>query len=194
MPLIPGKSLAPQYTVTKSNYNTFLGSKVVGIAFSVTPTIDLTPLQPFVIKVLAIKQDGSTQDVTDLSTLTIDSPSLVQLYPSGVLIANTTGLTTLRASFQGFAIDEPVVIISGTTIWTYFRWTMTGLSQDFTVTLPAAQANDTYAILGQLVKSSNVAGLYLPDVIAGDRTITTFRVITTSNLSIGDKIDFLIYI
>jgi hypothetical protein len=107
------------------------------------------------------------------------------------MIANTTGLTTLRASFNDLEIEMAVIVV-GDIEFTYFRWTMVADSNDFTVTLPIALAGDTYSVMAQLVNSTYVVGIYLPDVLAGDRTESNFRVITTSNLSMGDEIDFLI--
>jgi len=73
-----------------------------------------------------------------------------------------------------------------------FTFTAIAASSDFTVTLPAARASDNYVVLA--TKNSVVAmfDLNCPDTLAGDRTTTTFRVITSAAVTIGDKIDFLV--
>lgn len=72
-----------------------------------------------------------------------------------------------------------------------FRYTATGAEgSDFNVTLPAARANDVYAVFSSQADMAAIIGMRMPDAIAGDRTTTTFRVITTAALTLGDIIEF----
>lgn len=62
---------------------------------------------------------------------------------------------------------------------------------DFFVTFPSAQANDDYTLLHPtLINSSVIVGFYLPDVVAGDRTTTQFRCVTTAPLPNGAIVEF----
>lgn len=73
------------------------------------------------------------------------------------------------------------------------RFTFTaagGEGSDFTVTLPTAMSTDDYVVIGTLNSVAVIFGFNCPDTLAGDRTTTAFRVITTTALTAGDKIDF----
>lgn len=84
-----------------------------------------------------------------------------------------------------------------------FTYTVTGLepdTSDFMVTLPFAEAADSYEVqatpAGGIVGAGGlgdfVIGLNCPDQAVGDRTTTEFRVRTTFPLVAGDEIDFLV--
>lgn len=93
---------------------------------------------------------------------------------------------------------QPFVIRGGTSSTSTggiqaFRYTCTGAEgSDFTVTLPVAQANDSYAVVPGLAGVTSIYGIDCPDILAGDRTTTQFRVVTTAAVTAGDQIDFLV--
>lgn len=73
-----------------------------------------------------------------------------------------------------------------------FRYIATGAEgSDFFVTLPAARASDVYRVVALLSGVALIVGLDCPDILAGDRTTTQFRVVSTASVSAGDQIDFL---
>jgi hypothetical protein len=62
---------------------------------------------------------------------------------------------------------------------------------DFTVTI-TAQPTDVYGVFAEQIKGLNIVGIMVPDDIVGDRTTTTFRVVTTGTLATGDIIEFVV--
>ena len=75
-----------------------------------------------------------------------------------------------------------------------FRYTATGAEgSDFSVTLPAARSTDVYSIAFSQADATSLLAFQFPDALAGDRTTTAFRVVTSSALTVGDTIDFLVY-
>jgi hypothetical protein len=74
-----------------------------------------------------------------------------------------------------------------------FRYIATGAEgTDFNITLPAARASDLYNVfcgLGSVVANVPVS---FPDTLAGDRTATQFRCITTAALQANDQLDLLV--
>jgi len=74
-----------------------------------------------------------------------------------------------------------------------FQYTHAGAdSSDFMVTLPAARASGTYIVVATLAGVTSIVGIDAPEVLAGDRTTTQFRVVTTGNITAGDQIDFVV--
>lgn len=74
-----------------------------------------------------------------------------------------------------------------------FRYTCTGAEgSDFNVTLPAARPNDTYFVEGDCAGVAGIMTFDFPDLIAGDRTTTQFRVISSVGVTLGDQIDFMV--
>lgn len=76
-----------------------------------------------------------------------------------------------------------------------FRYTVTGLEpdlSDFFIPLPVAQGSDSYTVTIQQAGMAFIVGLDAPDVAAGDRTTTQFRVVSTFALTAGDQLDILI--
>jgi hypothetical protein len=74
-----------------------------------------------------------------------------------------------------------------------FRYTATGAEgSDFMVPLPAARGNDTYSVQAQCAGVTSILGIDCPDLLAGDRTTTQFRVITTGAVTAGDQFDFIV--
>lgn len=76
-----------------------------------------------------------------------------------------------------------------------FRYTVTGAepdTSDFLVTLPVARATDVYRVTYGLAGVAVIVGLDFPDLVAGDRTTTQFRVIATALMQAGDQIDFYV--
>lgn len=73
-----------------------------------------------------------------------------------------------------------------------FRYTAVGGENDFMVTLPTVRATDLYTVVAALAGSAVIVGMDFPDLIAGDRTTTQFRCVTTSSLTAGDQIDFYV--
>ena len=68
-----------------------------------------------------------------------------------------------------------------------------GDGSNFLVTLPTARADDDYLVTASLGGVTNLFALDLPDIDAGDRTTTEFRVVTSAPVQVGDKIEFQIY-
>lgn len=65
---------------------------------------------------------------------------------------------------------------------------------DFNVAIGVVMANDSYGLVwapagmsGNLVPVAD-----LPNILAGDRTTTQFRVIVSNNLTAGDKLTFIL--
>lgn len=78
----------------------------------------------------------------------------------------------------------------------FFRYTVTGAEpdlSDFMVPLPAARASDVYRVTGDLAGATVIVGLDFPDLVAGDRTTTDFRLVATAPLTAGDQIDFHVF-
>lgn len=74
-----------------------------------------------------------------------------------------------------------------------FQYTHVGAdSSDFMVTLPAARASGTYIVTATPAGVTNIVGIDAPELLAGDRTTTQFRVVTTGNITAGDQIDFVV--
>lgn len=74
-----------------------------------------------------------------------------------------------------------------------FRYTCTGAEgSDFLVTLPAARSDDSYVVIATLAGVAAIFGVDCPDLLAGDRTTTQFRVVTSANVVAGDQIDFIV--
>lgn len=72
-----------------------------------------------------------------------------------------------------------------------FLYTATGAEgTDFNVTLPLARATDTYVVFFTLDGVANIVGMDFPNILAGDRTTTQFRVQTSGALTAGDRIIF----
>lgn len=72
------------------------------------------------------------------------------------------------------------------------RFVAAGGEQDFMITLAAARATDVYSVWPTLSGVAAIIGIDCPDILAGDRTTTQFRVVTSAALVAGDIIDFLI--
>jgi len=74
-----------------------------------------------------------------------------------------------------------------------FQYTHAGAdSSDFMVTLPAARASGTYIVMATQAGVALEVGIDAPELLAGDRTTTQFRVVTTGNITAGDQIDFIV--
>lgn len=75
-----------------------------------------------------------------------------------------------------------------------FRYTIVQPADgsDFMVALPVAMPNDLYSVFPALSGVTSIVGIDCPDILAGDRTTTAFRVETTGELSDGDFIDFMV--
>lgn len=75
-----------------------------------------------------------------------------------------------------------------------FRYTVAQPADgtDFMVTLPVAMATDTYSVFPTLAGVVSIIGIDCPDILAGDRTTTQFRVVTAAAFADGDFIDFLV--
>lgn len=80
---------------------------------------------------------------------------------------------------------------SGVVVVTYVATGIEGL--DFTVPIGSTLTADTYnvGLLG-IAGAANVPFCDFPNVLAGDRTTTTFRVLTAAALTAGDILKFLI--
>lgn len=74
-----------------------------------------------------------------------------------------------------------------------FRYTATGAEgTDFNIALPAARASDLYNVLMTPGSSGGIVAANFPDTLAGDRTTTQFRCITSAGLTAGDQFDLLV--
>jgi len=92
-----------------------------------------------------------------------------------------------------FVIGEDQSSTFGGVLTQRFRFTASGgTGSDFTVTLPSAMGDDSYTVTGTLAGVADLVFMNFPDSDPGDRTTTTFRVITSAALTSGDQIDFLV--
>lgn len=76
-----------------------------------------------------------------------------------------------------------------------FRYTVTGAEpdlSDFMVPLPAARSTDVYRVVGTLAGAAALVVFDLPDLLAGDRTTTHFRIIGSDDFTALDQIDFVV--
>lgn len=81
----------------------------------------------------------------------------------------------------------------GTSDQQAFTYTCTGLEgSDFFITLPAAQASDDYIVEMGCGGVNQIYTFDCPDLLVGDRTTTQFRVITSTDVSVGDRLDVFI--
>ena len=102
--------------------------------------------------------------------------------------AATTNLTP-----QPFIIRGATISTSPAGSLQAFRYTATGAEgSDFTVLLPSARSDDSYSVIATLASVASIFGISCPDTLAGDRTTTQFRVITSGALTAGDQIDFVV--
>lgn len=70
------------------------------------------------------------------------------------------------------------------------RYVAVGGESDFNVVLTTPLATDVYTVVATCAGVAIIVGIDCPDLLAGDRTTTQFRVITTLALTAGDQIDF----
>jgi hypothetical protein len=63
---------------------------------------------------------------------------------------------------------------------------------DFMVALPFAMPSDVYEVAPSMVNGVAAVIIQCPDSLAGDRTTTQFRVLTSAALANGDSIAFLV--
>lgn len=92
---------------------------------------------------------------------------------------------------------------AGNTAWTKIftgsalldvNYVATGVEgTDFNVPIGSTLPNDVYNLFWAPKGVASVPVLDLPDTLAGDRTTTQFRVITSANLTAGDILTFLIF-
>lgn len=74
-----------------------------------------------------------------------------------------------------------------------FTYTATGAEgSDFNVALPVARASDTYTIQATQGDAASILGFHFPNTLAGDRTLTQFRVVTTAAVTAGDTFMFTV--
>lgn len=74
-----------------------------------------------------------------------------------------------------------------------FQYVATGLEgSDFTVTLPAPRASDSYRVFCQQDGVADILAVDCPDILAGDRTVNDFRVVTTAAVTAGDQFVFFV--
>lgn len=110
---------------------------------------------------------GFTQQVT------AGTPLLIAWSPNGIFRIGTAAGSTAN-----------VVTVN---------YTATGAEgTDFTVTIGATMASDTYLVVPTTRGVASVPVMDCPDTLAADRTATTFRVVTADVLTAGDKLAFLV--
>lgn len=74
-----------------------------------------------------------------------------------------------------------------------FTYTCTGAEgSDFTITLPLARVDDNYIPQVTAGGETEIVAVDCPDGVAGDRTTTTFRVVTSASVQAGDKLDVVV--
>lgn len=79
----------------------------------------------------------------------------------------------------------------GATVIT-FRYVAVGGETDFMVTLPFARLNDAYNVVCTCQGVATIPSIDLPDTLAGDRTTTQFRCVTSFPLTAGDQLAFFV--
>lgn len=190
---MPGNTLVQIIPVTVAAG----GSTVVVHRLSVNGTA----VKPDTINV---GRNGAGLDVDPVNvtttTIQVDNPTAAPITSQLLVIAWHSILRQSDGGFNAFTglSPQPFFMPSGGAgggggATEAFFYTATGAEgSDFTVTLPTAQPADTYAVLATCDGVSAIFGIDCPDLIAGDRTTTTFRCITSTALVLGDKISFLV--
>jgi hypothetical protein len=101
--------------------------------------------------------------------------------------------TTINLAPQPFVVVGSTNVGSAGAADQNFRYTATGAEgSDFNITLPAARATDIYVVEMTQAGVTAIVGIDAPDVLAGDRTATQFRVVTTGALTAGDLFDIMV--
>lgn len=143
------------------------------------------------------------------TVISVDSAQMTVRNDGGVAADFVFWLESLHSILRAFGATPPPEFLvplpflagggassgSGGSNLQAFRYTVTGLepdTSDFTVILPAARVTDVYRIAGDLAGAVSIVGLDFPDLIAGDRTTTQFRVVATGSLTAGDQLDFFV--
>jgi hypothetical protein len=74
------------------------------------------------------------------------------------------------------------------------NYVATGLEgTDFTVNIGVVMLNDNYGLLWAPAGVAAVPVIDLPNILAGDRTTTQFRVVAGAALTAGDKLTFIVF-
>ena len=90
-------------------------------------------------------------------------------------------------------VNRGVDLASAGAVDQVFTYTCTGAEgSDFVITLPAARADDDYVPQVTCGGTTAIYGVDCPDLIAGDRTTTQFRVVTSAAVQLADRLDVTI--
>lgn len=143
--------------------------------------------------------------------------SAVVAYPNGTVTPTIASINSDPTAGGGYAAPLGSLLMRTDTPGVYFKtggantawtkliaentnlratdYTATGAEgSDFNVAIAGtALPNDVYEIYWAPKGVTLIPVLDLPDTLAGDRTTTTFRVITSANLTAGDILSFLIF-
>jgi hypothetical protein len=140
---------------------------------------------------------GFTVTATTTTTITVRNDGLAAASGSWWLDRKHTVLREFNGVQNLALVPQPFIVGSGTgsgaaTVQD-FRFTATGAEgSDFSITLPAAQPTDVYNVQMLGAGLAAILGIDAPDLIAGDRTTTQFRVVTTGALVAGDQFDIIV--
>lgn len=112
--------------------------------------------------------------------------------PLGSLLMRTTAGSV--ALYQKFAAPNTSWRFAGPQILLTVDYVATGAEgSDFNVPIGATLVNDTYQVFWAPKGVTMIPVVDLPNTLAGDRTTTTFRVITSASLTAGDTLSFLVF-
>ena len=134
---------------------------------------------------------GTAKHAAIIKEITSDADSPVLGFIS--FTAQVTAGGNLLIAWSANGIFRIGGAASSTSTVTTVNYTATGSEgTDFTITIGATMASDVYFVVPTTRGVTNVPIMDCPDSLAGDRTTTTFRVVTADVLTAGDKLCFLV--
>ena len=136
---------------------------------------------------------GTFQHAAIIKEVTTDADSLIICFVT--FTAQVTAGLNLLVAWHTNGIFRIAASDGSTATVLNVNYTATGSEgTDFTVTIGATMASDVYGVYPANA-GAGASGAFLPDcpdLVAGDRTTTTFRVLVADQMPAGHRLDFLI--